>query len=140
MPPPEENTDLPRFHPEHANLLLQEVYIDFSHHNDGAHLDEGIEDNTIWQHCWRRLSDQSGRWFATPSGAVGRRFTAILAAEWHGVLNRSWNSERPLVFANIVLTKTLGVCRARDIRAWKTQWMDLWERVLHAGLVGYAKA
>ena len=73
--------DLPEFHPEHAHLLLQEVYGDFLHHNDGSHLDEGIADNAVWQLCWRRLAAQSASWYATPSGAVGRRFMAILAAE-----------------------------------------------------------
>ena len=58
-----------------------------------------------------------------------------MAAEWRGVLGRSWNYERPLVFAHVVLTKTLGVRRAREIRAWLTRKMDLWERGLHASLV-----
>ena len=38
-PPPEENTDLPGFHPERAHLSLQGVYGNFLHHNDGSHLD-----------------------------------------------------------------------------------------------------
>ena len=78
--------------------------------------------------------------YATPSGAVGRCFTAILAAEWRGFIGRSWNSERPLVFAHIILTKTLGVRQAREIRARITRYMDLWERCLHTGLVGDAEA
>ena len=66
-------------------------------------------------------------------GAASRRF-------WRGVLNRSWNSERPLVFAHVVLTKTLGVRRAREIWGRITRRMDLWERGQHAALVGDAKA
>ena len=34
----------------------------------------------------------------------------------------------------------LGVCRAREIRVRITSWMDLWERVHHAGLVGDTEA
>ena len=34
LPPAEENADLPDFTPELAHLLLQEVYRDFSYHND----------------------------------------------------------------------------------------------------------
>ena len=64
---------------------------------------------------------------------------AILAAEWRGVISRSWNSKRPLVFAHVVLTKTLGVRRAREIRARITMRMDLWERRQHAGPVGDAE-
>ena len=71
---------------------------------------------------------------------MGRRFTAILAAEWRGVLNRSWNSERPLVFSHVVLTKTLGIRRSRKIRARITRCMDLWEKGQHAGLVGDSEA
>ena len=75
-----------------------------------------------------------------PSGAVGRRFAAILAAEWRGVLTRSWKSEIPLVFSHVVLTKMLGVRRAREIRAQITSQMDFWERGQHAGLVRDAEA
>ena len=138
--PPEENADLLGFTPERANLLLQGVYGDFPHHNNGSHLDGGIADDAAWQRRWQWLAAQSVSWYATPSVAVGRRFKAILAAEWRGVLNRSWNSERPLVFAHVVLTKTLGIRRAREIRARITRRMDLWERGQHVGLVGDAEA
>ena len=52
---------------------------------------------------------------------------------------RSWNSEIPLIFAHIVLTKTLGVRRAQEIWARITRRMELWERGQHAGLVGDAE-
>ena len=140
MPPPEENADLPGFTLECAHLLLQEVYGDFPHHHNGSHLDGGVTDDAIWQLCWRRLAAQSSSWYATPTGGVGRRFTAILALEWQGVIDQSWNSERPLVFANAVLTKMLGVRRTQEIRAQITRRMDLWERGLHGGLVRDDKA
>ena len=41
--------------------------------------------------------------------------------------------------AYVVLTKTLGVRQAREIRSRITRRMDLWERGQHAGLVGDAK-
>ena len=138
--PPKENADLTGFHPECAHLLLQGVYGDFPHHNDGANLDRGITDDAAWQHRWRRIAAQSASWYAMPSEAVGRRFTAILAAAWRGVISRSWNSERPLVFAHVVLTKTLGVRWAREIQAMITRRMYLWERGQHSGLVGDAEA
>ena len=124
--PPEENVDLPGFIPECAHLLLQGVYGDFPHQNDGSHLDGGIADNATWQRHWHRLAAQSASWYAMPAGVVGRCFTAILVAEWREVISRSWNSERPLVFAHVVLTKTLGVHRAREIRARITRCMDIW--------------
>ena len=57
--PPEENVDLPGFHPERAHLLLQGVYGDFPHNNDGLHMDGGITDDAAWQRRWRRLAAQS---------------------------------------------------------------------------------
>ena len=61
---------------------------------------------------------------------------AILAAELWVVLGRSWNSNRTLVFAHVVLTKTLSIRREKEIRYRITRWMDLWERGIHAGMVG----
>ena len=55
------------------------------------------------------------------------------------MLNRSWNSEKPLVFAHVILTKTLGIRWAREIRARITRRIDLWERGQHAVLVGDAE-
>ena len=80
VPPLEENADLLVFVPERAHMLLQGVYGDFLHHNDGSHLEGVIVDNALWKRRWRRLAAQSASWYATPSGEVGRRFTAILAA------------------------------------------------------------
>ena len=139
MPPLEENAELPDFTPERAHLLLRVVYGDFPHHNDGSHLDGGVADDAIWKRRWHRLAAQLASWYAMPSGAVGRHFTEILAAEWWGVLGRSLNSERSIVFAQVVLMKALGVRRAKEIQYRITWRMDLWERGLHAGLVGYAK-
>ena len=121
-------------------MLLREVYGDSPHHNNGSHLHEGVADNALWQRCWRRLAAQAAIWYATPTRELVRRFTAILDMESQGIIDRSWNSERPLVFAHVVLTKTLGVRRAQEIRAQITRRMGLWERGLHVGLVGDAEA
>ena len=100
----------------------------------------GVGDDAIWQRRWRRLAAQSENWYETPSGAVGCRFTANLAVECQGVCSRSWNSKIPLVFAHVVLTKTMSVRRSKKILSWITRQMDLWERGLHAGLLGDAKS
>ena len=119
--PPEENADLPGFAPGRTYMLLQGVYGYFPHHNDGLHLHGGIKYNALWHRCWRRITAQSAIWYATPSGAVGRRFTEIWVAEWQVFLGRSWNSERPLDFAHVFLTKMSGVRRDQEIRALLTQ-------------------
>ena len=74
---------------------------------------------------------------SAPPGKVGRRFTAVMDAEWQGMLNWKWNSKRPLIFAHVVLTKTLGTRKARDIRANIDRRLDLWNRWIHTSLVGY---
>ena len=81
VPPPEENADLPYFSPERAHLLLQGFYGDFVHHNYGSHLDGGVADNAIYKPRCLQVDSQLGSWYAMPSGALGRRFTAILVAE-----------------------------------------------------------
>ena len=121
-------------------MLLQGVYGDYLHYNDGSHLDGGVADDAIWQRRWHQLAAQSAIWYTTPSGAVGHRFAAILTAEWRGVLGRSWNSEIPLVFSHVVLTKTSSVHRSKEIRARITRRMDLWEKDIHAGLMGHSEA
>ena len=52
------------------------------------------------------------------------------------MINHKWNFERPLVFAHVVLTRTLGACKARDIQARIDCRLDLWERGVYAVLVG----
>ena len=56
------------------------------------------------------------------------------------MLNRKWNFKRPLVFAHVVLTETLGTCKAREIQVRIDRQLDLWERGIHSGLVGGALA
>ena len=75
-----------------------------------------------------------------PPSKAGLWFTAVLDAEWIGVLDWKWNSERPLVFTHVVLTRTLGACKARDIQARINCHLDLLIRGIHTGLIGYALA
>ena len=63
----------------------------------------------------------------------------IMAVEWQGVLNRGWNSKIPLVFAQIVIMKNLGVCRARNTRASVVSRIELWERGIRTGMVADAE-
>ena len=47
VPPSEENADLQDFTPERARMLLQGVYGDIPHQNNGLHLDGGVVDDAI---------------------------------------------------------------------------------------------
>jgi hypothetical protein len=42
-------TDLPGFEPAPVNHLLDAVYGDWPHHNDGRHLDGGVDGDAAWQ-------------------------------------------------------------------------------------------
>ena len=41
--------DLKVFTPARAYLLLQEVYGNFPHHNNGTHLTGGVPDDAVWK-------------------------------------------------------------------------------------------
>ena len=62
----------------------------------------------------------------------------ILKEESRRILKKSWNSERSLIFDHVILTKILGICQDREIRARISSQKYLWERVVHAILVGDA--
>ena len=96
----------------------------------------GVLENSFCQQRWRRLAVQLASWYYTPSGAVGHRFTKILAVELQGVLNRRWNSVRPIFFVYINLKKTLVFHRAREIRAIVKMRLNLWKKGIHEVLVG----
>ena len=102
----------------------------------GLHLDREVLDVTVFQHFWHRMAVQLAILYAALSGKLGHRLTEIMAAKWQVVINRSWNSERPLVFNHFILTNILGVRRAKEIRTRVTRRTKLWNMGLHAGLVG----
>ena len=79
---------------------------------------EGAQD-AVWKSCWHWLAAQSATWYATPPpppGEVGCQFTTVTSAELQGVINQKWNSKQPLVFSHVVLSKTLGYSKDREIR------------------------
>ena len=127
--------DRPGFEPVPADKLLEAVYGDWPHQNDGRHLDGGVEGDATWQRRWRRIADLSTTHYAVPKGNVGRRFVNTLAKEFDGVRARTWNSERPLVFVAVVLQTTPGVKRSRDIRRRLGHRMDLWYQGKFTALV-----
>ena len=57
-----------------------------------------------------------------------------------GILNSSWISERPPALYHIIITRTLGICQAREIRSHIFSQMDIWGKVFHDGLVVDAEA
>jgi hypothetical protein len=85
--------------------MMDRVYGDHVHHNDGTHLDGGISDDTTWQDYWKRLIVFPGQTYNLPKGKVGKRFLFTLASILDGVKIRKWNSEVFLVFCMVVLQR-----------------------------------
>ena len=103
------------------------MYGDHLHDNPGTHLRGGIAEDAVWQARWKRLVSLTGLSFYTaPKGKVGRQFVQLLSDEWQAVIDRKWNSERPLVFPMVVLATKLNVKAAKDVRSLLEQRMSLW--------------
>ena len=60
--------------------------------------------------------------------------TEVLAAEWQVLLDWKWNSDRTIFFANVVLNKTMGDQKAKEIRSRIDRQLELRDRVIHTGL------
>jgi hypothetical protein len=132
-PPPMASTmevgaDLPGHKSTPADFLLDSVYGDHVHPNDGRHLDGGYSDDPLWQSRWLRMVQLAPIRYAVPKGKVEKRFLVLLTPEFRGVRERRWNSERPLVFAATILQTTPGVRRSQDTRRRLARRMDLWEQ------------
>ena len=120
---------------EITKVLLDEVYGDHIHQNDGTHLTGGISDDPQWQEYWRRLVVFPSKAYDVPSGAAGKRFVRMVASLLNGVKSRKWNAEKFIVFQMVVLQRTRDVKRSRDIRRRITRRMDAWEEGKMAMLV-----
>ena len=65
---------------------------------------------------------------------------ATLAAEFRGVRERKWNSERPLIFAAAILGSAQDVRRAADIK-WRIETrLNLWDSKRFDALVADTEA
>ena len=111
-----ENADLDGYLPTEADAHLDKIFNDHVHQNNGSHLHGDVADDDAWQRRWKTIVQVTPRRYNAPKGRVGRRFVSLLAQEFHGVRQRKWNSERPIVFVAVVLQKTPGVTAAHDIR------------------------
>jgi hypothetical protein len=121
--------DLPGTVLTDVDRMMDRVYGDHVHHNDGTHLDGGISDDATWQDYWKRLIVFPGQTYNLPKGKVGKRFLFTLASILEGVKIRKWNSEVFLVFCMVVLQRGDATIRtARAIRDRLTWRLDAWDR------------
>ena len=57
-----------------AYRMIQSVYGNHLHHNNGTHLDGGGADDVVWQCCWHHIGNLPMRCYHAPQGRVGSRF------------------------------------------------------------------
>jgi len=88
-----------------ADRRLCSVYGDTIHQNDGTHLDGGIgvAEDAKWQRLHLRVAACNLPLYGLPNGCWATRFLVTLTNLWVGVVERRWNSERPLVFQACIL-------------------------------------
>ena len=88
-----------------ADHRLCSVYGNTIHQNDGTHLDDGIgiAEDTKWQWLHLRVAACNLPLYNLPNGRWATRFLKTLTNLWVGVIERRWNSERPLVFTACIL-------------------------------------
>ena len=71
--------------------MMDGVYGDHVHQNDGTHLSGGIEDDKIWQDRMNQLIVLQPQQYDLPKGAVAHRFIEELDDLFKGVMERKWN-------------------------------------------------
>lgn len=124
--------------PTAADRMLDEVFNDHVHANPGTHLSGGIPaaEDAKWQRWWVALTGHPQILYQLPRGNEGKDLVHQFVAELRGVRLRQWNAERPLVFLMVMLVKTKGVVRFRDVRRRIRSRLALWrERGEFDGLV-----
>jgi hypothetical protein len=133
----EEGADLAGYTSTPADRLLDSVYGDHAHANAGTRLDGGVQGDRDWQLLWKRMVQISpDRYFVPTKGPVGKRFLTIFAHELQEVrLNRTANSEKPMIFAATILQSVPTVTQAKDIKARLTTRMNMWQKGEYKALV-----
>ena len=120
---------------ETADSLLQRAFGSSCSSTPGTDLTGDIPEDTFWQALWIQVVRLSVPTYNVPLGMVGRRFIATLAAEFQGIQDRKWNSERPLIFPAVILLTCPDVRWAKDIRQRILQRLDLWDQGKYLALV-----
>jgi hypothetical protein len=121
-----------------ADLLNQEMFpVDVKlkavhngetlHRNDGRHLNGGIADDKYWQGLWDEINPIGHALYYPPQGKVGAMVVEKYAELLDGVIDRRWNSEKPLVFLACILRRRQGCIRSKDIRRRIENRLELWE-------------
>ena len=114
---------------------LEKIYGGTMFDDDGTHLHGGIPDDSLWQGYHRRLVTLPPQLYTCPGKGAGKDFINLLCEEFLGVIERKWNSERPLVFCLAMLQKKPGVTQSSDIQKCLRHRLEEWKADKHKALV-----
>ena len=120
-----------------ADRRLLGVFGDTIHLNDGTHLNGGIgvAEDAKWQRLYHRVASCSLPLYDLPNGRWAHRFLTTLTDLWVGVIQRRWNSERPLVFQAVILRRVRGITRFHDVKPVVWGRLDAWDAGRYVALV-----
>jgi hypothetical protein len=120
-----------------ADRRLCSVYGDTIHQNDGTHLDGGIgiAEDAKWQRLHLRAAACNLPLYDLPNGRWATRFLKRLTNLCVGVVERRWNSERPLVFQACILQRVRGISRFHDVKPIIWGRLDAWDAECYVALV-----
>jgi len=122
------NSDLPSYHPSpNIDEEFDRIFGDHVHLNDGTHLHDHIEDDPLWQQHYNRLTSYHCTQYNVPSGSLGERFVETAATLLDGVMKRTHNSEKFLVFLMTTLQRVPHITRSRNVKTHLTQQLDAWD-------------
>ena len=101
-----------------ADPWLCSIYGDTIHQNDGTHLGGviSVPEDAKWQRLHLRIAACNLPLYDLPNGRWATRFLETMTNLWVGVVERGWNSERPLVFQTCILRRVRGISRFHDVK------------------------
>ena len=123
--------DLPGYVLTGEDQRMQNIYGDWVHSNNGAHLSTGIQDDKEWQYHWKTLVVITARRYNAPSRRVGHRLVHALAAELTGFWQHHWNTERVIFFQTVILQGSWLITKSCEIRRRVDRQLGVWEAGEH---------
>ncbi len=121
-------TDLNHQKEHQIDTELIKIYGDTVHRNLGTHLTGNITNDPQWYYIWFQLISYHHPLYTPPQSKLGRDIVKTIAAEFEGVRNRKWNSEKALLFPIIILRKSHQKLNSQEIKHRLQFRLDQWNK------------
>jgi hypothetical protein len=120
-----------------ADRRLLGIFADTIRLNNGTHLDGGIgaAEDAKWQRLYNRVATCYLPLYDPPNSRWAQQFLTTLTDLWVGVIQRCWNSERPLMFQAVILRRVHGITQFHDAKPIIWGWLDAWDEARYVALV-----